>query len=78
MVTEHQREASPRVAAMEPSRRRCFLPSELPKELPDALPKELPIDLEDNKEGNIDFFPFDTKYTAAGCRLKKKIEKMVR
>ena len=64
LVTEHQREASPWVTAMEPSRRGCLLPSELPKELP--------------VEGNIDALPSDTKYKDASCRLKKRIETMVR
>ena len=79
-VTEHRQEASPQVAAMEPSRRGCLLPSELLKELPDALPSQLPKELpvEGNLEGNIDIFPSDTKYKAASCRLKKKIEKLVR
>ena len=72
LVTEHRQEASPRVAAMEPSRRGCLLPNELPEELPNMLPEE------GSNEGNIDFLPsIDTKYTAASCRLQKKIGKMV-
>ena len=79
LVTEHRQEASPQVAAMDPSIRGCFLPSELPKELPDALPKELPIEMptEGNNEENIDVLPSDTKYKDASCRLKKKIRDMV-
>ena len=56
---------------MEPSRRGCLLPRELPNEGNNNGNIEL------HKEGNIDFFPLYVKYTAATCRLKKNIGKMV-
>ena len=79
-MAEHRQEASTQVAAMEPRRRGCLLPSELLKELPDALPSQLPKELpvEGNNKDNIDVLPSDTKYKDASCRLKKKIEKLVR
>ena len=67
-VTEHRQEASRQVAAMEPRKQGCLLPSQIPNELP----------TEGNNEDNIDVFPSNTKYKAASCALKKKIEKLVR
>ena len=67
-MTEHRQEASTQVAAMEPRGQGCLLPSQMPKELP----------VEGNNEDNIEVFPSDTKYKAASCGLKKRIEKLVR
>ena len=76
-MTEHKQEASPRVEAMEPSRRGCLLPRELPNEGNNNGNIELHKEGNNNNNGNIDFFPLYSKYTAATCRLKKKIGKMV-
>ena len=76
-MTEHKQEAGPRVEAMEPSRRGCLLPRELPNEGNNNGNIELHKEGNNNNNGNIDFFPLYSKYTAATCRLKKKIGKMV-
>ena len=77
-MTEHKQEASPRVEAMEPSRRGCLLPRELPNEGNNNGNIELHKEgNNNNNNGTIDFFPLYSKYTATTCRLKKKIGKMV-
>ena len=60
-MTEHKQEASPRVEAMERSRRGCLLPRELPNKGNNNGNIELHKE-GINNNGNIDFFPLHNVY----------------
>ena len=76
-MTEHKQEASPRVEAMEPSRRGCLLPRELPNKGNNNGNIELHKE-GINNNGNIDFFPLYSKYTAAAGKMDFGIRRMKR
>ena len=73
LVTKEQREVSQGIEAIDKESRRCLLPREF-----DVAAKKADSQLggvvkqTDGKEGNVDL------YTAGDCRVRRKIENMVK